>query len=91
MISDRSADHLHFAKALTTQKSKGLEPVRHRLTIEASERIRIGYLTHDCKEHPMAQLMANVFELHDRKRFEIFCYSTGPDDESTYRQRSWMA
>lgn len=49
--------------------------------------IRIGYLSPDFREHPIAQLMAGVIENHDRTRFEISSWSLGPDDRSTYRSR----
>jgi protein O-GlcNAc transferase len=50
-------------------------------------RLRIGYLSSDLRDHPVARLVAELFELHDRKRFEVFGYSTGPDDGSAIRQR----
>jgi len=49
--------------------------------------IRIGYLSPDFREHPIAQLMAGVIENHDRTRFEISSWSLGPDDKSMYRSR----
>ena len=49
--------------------------------------IRIGYLSPDFREHPIAQLIAGVIEAHDRMRFEISSWSLGPDDKSTYRSR----
>ncbi|HET7158711.1 MAG TPA: tetratricopeptide repeat protein, partial [Burkholderiales bacterium] len=51
------------------------------------ERIRIGYYSGDFHNHPMTALMAEVFELHDRSRFEVYAYSYGPDDHSTLRER----
>ncbi len=51
------------------------------------DRWRIGYLSSDLREHAIADLVAEVFELHDRKRFEIFAYSHGPDDHSAMRNR----
>ncbi|UVC10169.1 tetratricopeptide repeat protein [Rhizobium sp. TH2] len=53
----------------------------------AGGRIRIGYLSPDFREHPIAQLMAGVIESHDRTRFEISSWSLGPDDASAYRRR----
>jgi predicted O-linked N-acetylglucosamine transferase (SPINDLY family) len=50
-------------------------------------RLRIGYLSSDFREHATAYLSAEVFELHDRSRFEIFLYSYGPADESAMRGR----
>ena len=31
--------------------------------------------------------MAELFEVHDRDRFEVFAYSYGPDDNSPMRAR----
>jgi predicted O-linked N-acetylglucosamine transferase (SPINDLY family) len=50
-------------------------------------KLRIGYLSQDFHEHATAYLMAELFELHDRKRFEVFGYSYGPDDGSPMRAR----
>lgn len=50
-------------------------------------KINIGYLSADFREHPVARLMAEVFELHDRERFHLCAYSYGPDDGSELRQR----
>ncbi len=50
-------------------------------------RIRIGYLSGDLREHAVAFLAAEMFELHDRARFEICAYSYGPDDGSAMRAR----
>ena len=32
-------------------------------------------------------LMANLFELHDKNKFETYAYSFGPDDDSKIRKR----
>ena len=50
-------------------------------------RLRLGYLSSDFHGHPIAYLTAEVFELHDRDRFEVFLFSYGPDDGSAIRQR----
>jgi len=57
-----------------------------RATI-AEGRLRIGYLSSDYYEHPTAVLTAGLFEHHDRSRFEIVGYSTGPNDGSALRSR----
>ncbi|MBF0178499.1 MAG: tetratricopeptide repeat protein [Magnetococcales bacterium] len=51
------------------------------------ERLRIGYLSADIKEHPVAHLIAELIELHDRNRFVIHLYSHGRDDGHPVRQR----
>jgi protein O-GlcNAc transferase len=50
-------------------------------------RIRIGYLSADFRKHATAFLMAELFERHNRDRFEIYAYSYGYDDHSDVRQR----
>lgn len=87
MISERGTDHLALAKKWVAQQTCEESTGAHRVPFGPSRKCRIAYLTHDCKEHPMAQLMVNVFELHNRSEFEVFCYSTGPDDGSLYRKR----
>ena len=53
----------------------------------ASSRLRIGYVSTDFRNHPVAQLMAPVFETHDRERFEVFAFSAGVADDSDSRRR----
>jgi len=50
-------------------------------------RLRIGYLSADYCQHPVALLLAEMIEGHDRARFEVLGFSTGPDDGSAIRGR----
>jgi protein O-GlcNAc transferase len=52
-----------------------------------NDRIRIAYVSADFGQHPVAQLTAELFERHDRSRFEVCGLSTGPDDGSALRAR----
>lgn len=51
------------------------------------DKIRLGYVSTDFREHATAHLIAELFEVHDRARFEIFAYSLGQDDQSNMRAR----
>ena len=51
------------------------------------ERIRVGYLCGDFREHPTSWLIAGLIERHDRDRFEVVAYASGPDDGSDMRRR----
>ena len=51
------------------------------------EKIRVGYFSADFREHPVSQLIAEVFELHDKERFETFAFSFGPDIQDEMRAR----
>lgn len=50
-------------------------------------RIRLGYLSADFRDHPVAYAIAETIERHDRTRFEVLGYSYGPDDCSALRRR----
>jgi predicted O-linked N-acetylglucosamine transferase (SPINDLY family) len=54
---------------------------------ENSDKIRLAYVSGDFRRHPVAYLIAELFERHDRNRFEVVGVSYGPDDGSEERQR----
>ncbi len=56
------------------------KPYRHR-------KLRIAYCSSDFCLHPVAMLTAELFELHDRERFEIFGFDWSREDGSALRQR----
>ena len=72
------------AGAYDTQKR--LYRTRPRRTAPA-EKIRLGYLSYDFRDHPVAQVIGGVFSRHDRNRFHVTAYSYGHDDGSIWRQR----
>ena len=51
------------------------------------DRIRIGYYSPDFRSHPVAGLTADLFELHDRSRFEITAFAFGPHAADPMRKR----
>jgi protein O-GlcNAc transferase len=51
------------------------------------DRLRVGYLSADFHEHAIAYLTAQLFEEHDRSRFELYAFSYGIDDRSAIRHR----
>lgn len=40
-----------------------------------AHRLRIGYVSPDFRTHSVAYFMESILKTHDRKNFEIFCYS----------------
>jgi predicted O-linked N-acetylglucosamine transferase (SPINDLY family) len=50
-------------------------------------KIRLGYLSADFCDHPVAYAIAETIERHDRTRFDVLGYSYGPDDGSALRRR----
>jgi protein O-GlcNAc transferase len=50
-------------------------------------RIRLGYFSADFHDHATAVLMAELFERHDRARFELMAFSFGPETGDHVRKR----
>jgi predicted O-linked N-acetylglucosamine transferase (SPINDLY family) len=51
------------------------------------ECLRIGYFSADFHNHATMHLMAQIFALHDKSRFEILAYSYGPDRQDEMRKK----
>ncbi len=65
-------------------------PVAERLSPAEGyrhEKIRIGYLSSDFCRHAMSFLVAELFERHDRERFEVYGYCSTIEDGSDIRRR----
>jgi predicted O-linked N-acetylglucosamine transferase (SPINDLY family) len=50
-------------------------------------KIRVGYYSADFHNHATAFLMAELFELHDKVKFEFYAFSFGPNINDDMRQR----
>ena len=75
----RFAEHLRFARMHA--------PVRIRSTPYANppdphRRLRLGYVSADLRNHPVAHNLIPIVEAHDRSQFELFFYADlrRPDD-----------
>ena len=51
------------------------------------DRLRIGYLSSNFGIHPVSALTAELYELHDRSRVEVFGFCWSPEDNSDMRRR----
>jgi len=49
--------------------------------------LRIGFVSSDFGHHPVGHLIQSLPGVFDRKRYEIFCYSLSPDDNSIFRAK----
>jgi protein O-GlcNAc transferase len=86
-ISSSPDDQLKCAKLwISNNQSASDRPVWQGERYDHS-RIRIAYVSGDFHDHPMAFLMAGLFEGHDRNKFETFALSYGPDSKGATRTR----
>jgi tetratricopeptide (TPR) repeat protein len=51
------------------------------------QRIRIGYMSSDFCSHAMSYLITELFERHDRTRFEVYGYDASNEDGTDLRKR----
>jgi len=79
------------AEKWSQAESDNMAPLRDKLGFKfrraPNDKIRIGYLSGDLRQHALSFLMAEVFELHDRNGFHVTAYSYSPDDGSALRAR----
>ena len=48
-------------------------------------KLRIGYVSYDFADHPLAHLLNSLFSMHNKDVFEVIGFSTRPDDKSAWR------
>jgi protein O-GlcNAc transferase len=53
----------------------------------ARDKIRLGYFSGDFRDHPVALLMAEILDSHDRTRYELLGFSFGPNSQNDVRKR----
>lgn len=87
VLSESGAEPLQAARVYAAQKyPMAVRPLwtgeRYR-----HDRIRIAYLSADFYLHATALLMVELFERHDKERFEVSAWSFGPDVRDNMRER----
>ena len=62
---------------------------QERITFEnkSKDKIRIGYYSADFREHPVSYLTVELFELHNKKEFEIIAFSLRLSEETSIKRR----
>ncbi len=86
VVSGSAADQLACARTWMRRYPRGATAAATG-GLRADGRIRVAYLSADLHEHATAYLAAELFELHDRSRFEITAVSWGPDADGAMRRR----
>ena len=86
-VSDDPAEQLAAARRYVSKKLLSGLPVLTNPKGYKHARIRVGYCSSDFSNHPVSMLTVGLFELHDRKQFEVYGYCWSPEDGSALRQR----
>ena len=59
---------------------------RHRNRRDPNRRLRIGYVSPDFRQHSVGYFIEAALEKHDRKAFEVFCYSDVTEADAMTRR-----
>jgi protein O-GlcNAc transferase len=86
-LTDSPGQHLRCAQAWIASKHGEVAVPNTNGRTYRHDRIHIGYVSGDFREHAVAFLTADLFESHDKAKFKIAAFSFGPDDRSAMRQR----
>jgi predicted O-linked N-acetylglucosamine transferase (SPINDLY family) len=90
-LIDRASSHKKSAEIYIQSRypfNPILEPILQR---PQSQKIRVGYFSADFRNHAVSLLTAELYELHDKNKFEIIAFSFGVDDRSPMRSRLQQA
>jgi predicted O-linked N-acetylglucosamine transferase (SPINDLY family) len=86
-VADSPAAELSCVRRFVADGFAGPPAAAWRAPPYAHQRLRLAYLSSNFRSHALAYLMAELFERHDRGRFEVIAVSYGADDGSAMRAR----
>ena len=72
----------YAARRFPPRAELGPIPTRQR-----AAKIRLGYYSADYRDHATTRLIAELFELHDRSRFELIGFDFGPASDDAMHRR----
>lgn len=78
---------LKCAQNYTLKKTQASTILTNPQTQYQHQRIRLGYFSADFHNHATTYLMAELFEKHDKSKFELIAFSFGPSVEDEMRIR----
>lgn len=81
---DTSLELAKNIAVLIAEKAASVPPFTHGK--KHTGKLRIGYVSPDFRNHPIATVTRRLYALHDRERFEVYGYSLHPGDNSEVRR-----
>lgn len=74
-LSDDAFLHKRCSEIFAQAKYPSNSTLGSILKSSKKEKIRIAYFSPDFRNHPVSFLTSELFEIHDRSRFEVFAFS----------------
>jgi predicted O-linked N-acetylglucosamine transferase (SPINDLY family) len=90
-ISDSMDLQRKVAELWVKEKHPAQVALEYKSHYLEDQKIRIGYFSADFHEHATMYLMAQLFEMHDKSKFELIAFSFGPDRQDSMRERAVAA
>jgi predicted O-linked N-acetylglucosamine transferase (SPINDLY family) len=91
LISDQPDMQKRSSELYVIDKHQIYKVVGNIKKSTTQDKIRIGYFSADFREHPVSYLTAQLFELHNRDKFEIIAFSFSPETDDNLRKRLKIA
>jgi predicted O-linked N-acetylglucosamine transferase (SPINDLY family) len=86
-LVDAPALHKKAAQLYVEKRYPGMYPPRGHRRHARNDRIRIGYFSADLLNHAVSYGVAEMFECHDRARFDPIGFYFGPDRQDERQKR----
>lgn len=83
MISQRNGLRI----SCSTLRAPWLPPTVYPPPAPPAPYLKVGYVSSDFNNHPLAHLMQSVFGLHNKARVKAYCYATTASDNTVHRQQ----
>lgn len=91
MLTDDQALLRNATERWVRDKVRGTGRLGPLLRRPKKNKVHIAYLSADFHNHATSQLAVEMFERHDRERFEVTAISFGPDQQDAMRKRLMRA
>jgi protein O-GlcNAc transferase len=78
------AEHVRWSRRHAEPLAGTARPHSNRK--DPDRRLRIGYVSQDFRDHPVARFILPLLSSHDRRRFQVFCYGDEVKPDSITRQ-----
>ncbi len=76
-----------WSRDISRRMPRGKPSFSHEGKKKRNDRIVVGYLSRDFRNHPVGLLTARMFACHDRNRFRVYGYAYGPGDSGEVRKK----
>jgi protein O-GlcNAc transferase len=87
VVADAPAAQQRCAEIYSRDYCPSIAPPVRREVPPVRDKIRVAYLSADFREHPLTYSTVELFELHDRSKFETIALSFGPETQSPAKAR----